>query len=140
VEICHIGISRQAFSSMAHAQPILEAKVNEVPLSIQNIEDALLAFAIPGMYGSVRIRLKLLPTAAHEVMLAVEHRTVTRLDVTKSEQHIIASNERYNRVRQCLAEKAQEFRVVCPISEVIGHFQDGKMSSVEIVRENQRLV
>ena|ERR1700733_92130 len=121
-------------------QPIIEPKVNEVPISMDNIEQALLHFAIPGMYGSVRIKLKLLPTAAHEVMLAVEHRTVTRLDVAKSEQHVIASNERYNRVRQCLAEKAHEFHVLCPIREVIGNFQDGKMSSVEIVRGDERLV
>jgi hypothetical protein len=120
--------------------PIVEPKINEVLLSMQNIEDALLAFAIPGMYGSVRIKLKLRPTAADEVMLAIEHRAVTRLDVAKSEQHIIASNERYNRVRQCLAEKASEFRVICPIREVIGNFQDGKMSSVEIVRGDERLV
>ena len=83
------------------ARPIVEPKINEVPISMDNIEQALLVFAIPGMYGSVRIKLRLLPTAATEVMLGVEHRTVTRLDVAKSEQHVIASNERYNRVRQC---------------------------------------
>jgi hypothetical protein len=121
------------------ARPIVEPKINEVPISMDNIEQALLVFAIPGMYGSVRIKLRLLPTAATEVMLGVEHRTVTRLDVAKSEQHVIASNERYNRVRQCLAEKANEFRVICPIREVIGNFQDGKMSSVEIVRGDERL-
>ena len=107
---------------------------------MDNIEQALLMFAIPGMWGSVRIKVRLLPTAAQEIMLAIEHRTVTRLDVTKSEQHVIASNERYNRVRECLAEKAREFRVICPIREVIGHFQDGKMSSIEIVRADERLV
>jgi hypothetical protein len=132
VEIWHDG-------AVAVPQLIPERKINEVPISMDNIEQALLVFAIPGMWGSVRIRLKLLPTAAQEVMLAVEHRTVTRLDVTKSEQHVIASNERYNRVRQCLAEKQHEFRVLCPISEVVGNFQDGKMSSVEIVRTNERL-
>jgi hypothetical protein len=121
------------------AQPIVEPKINEVLISMENIEQALLHFAIPGMYGSVRIKLKLLPTASHEVMLSVEHRTVTNLQVAKSEQHVIASNERYNRVRQCLAEKANEFRVICPIREVIGNFQDGKMSSVEIVRGDERL-
>jgi hypothetical protein len=130
--MCHI-------EPMFVARPIVEPKINEVPISMDNIEQALLVFAIPGMYGSVRIKLRLLPTAATEVMLGVEHRTVTRLDVAKSEQHVIASNERYNRVRQCLAEKANEFRVICPIREVIGNFQDGKMSSVEIVRGDERL-
>jgi hypothetical protein len=130
--MCHISL-------VATPQLYAERKINEVPISIENIEQALLVFAIPGMWGSVRIRLKLLPTAGQEVMLGIEHRTVTRLDVAKSEQHIIASNERYNRVRECLAEKAHEFRVICPIVEIVGHFQDGKMSSLETGRTNERL-
>src|ERR1700731_2446301 len=105
---------------MALSNFIPERQINEVPISMDNIEQALLHFAIPGMWGSVRIRLKLLPTAAQEMVLGIEHRAVTRLDVSKSEQHVIASNERYNRVRQCLAEKASEFRVICPIKEIVG--------------------
>src|ERR1700676_3060524 len=66
---------------MFYPQPIVERQINEVPISMDNIEQALLHFAIPGMYGSVRIRLKLLPTAAQEMVLGIEHRTVTKLDV-----------------------------------------------------------
>ena len=133
MEICHI-------SRVASPQLFADRKFNEVPLSIENIERALLVFAIPGMWGSVRIRLKLLPTAGHEVMLGIEHRTVTRLDVAKSEQHIIASNDRYNRVRQCLAEKAAEFRVICPVTDLIAHFQDGKLSTLDLGKATEMLV
>jgi len=132
VEICHIR-------RVASPQLFADRKVNEVPISIENIERALLVFAIPGMWGSVRIRLKLLPTAGNEVMLGIEHRTVTRLDVVKSEQHVIASNERYNRVRECLAEKAEQFKVLCLVTDLVAHFQDGKLSTLELGKVTERL-
>jgi hypothetical protein len=113
---------------------------NEVPIALDSIEQALLQFAYPGNYGSVRIRLKVLKTAAEEILLTTEHRTVTRLDVATSEQKIIASNERFNRVRASIAEKARELRLTCPVSEIIAHFQDGRMASLELVKNGERLV
>jgi len=117
-----------------------EGLASDVPISTMNIEQALLSFAVPGIWGSVRIKIRPLRTAASEVMLLIEHRTVSRIDVAKAEQHVIASSERYNRVRSVLAEKADQFKLLCPVREIIGNFQDGKLSSLEIVNENQKLV
>ena len=113
---------------------------NEVPLSLESIEQALLQFAYPGNYGSVRIQIRLLATAAREIMLDTEHRTVTRLDHAKSEQKINETNERFQRVRAAIAEKTREFCLSCPVCEIVGHFQDGKMASLELVKSGERLV
>jgi hypothetical protein len=115
--------------------------INQVPIALDSIEQALLQFAIPGTYGSVRIQLQVLKTAAEEILLTTEHRTVTRLDVAKSDpQKILATNERFNRVRMSIAEQARELRLSCPISEIIAHFQDGRMASLELVKSAERLV
>jgi hypothetical protein len=113
---------------------------NEVPLPLDSIEQALLQFAIPGTWGSVRIQFQVLKVAAESINLICEHRAVTRLDVAKSEQKINQSNERFQRVRASIAEKAREFRLSCPVSEIVGHFQDGKMDRLELVKSGERLV
>jgi hypothetical protein len=110
----------------------LNPQANEAAIPLDHIEQALLAFAIPGHYGSVRIHLKLLPTAVQAVMLDVEQHRITGRDVSKTEGLITATNERYNRVRSLLSEQAHEFRVICPVIEVVGQFQDGKMEKFEI--------
>jgi len=113
---------------------------NQVPIALDSIEQALLQFASPGIYGSVRIQLEVLARAAAEIRLITEHRTVTRLDVAKSEQKINESNERFQRVRASIAEKARELRLSCPVSEIIGTFQDGKMASLEFVTTKERTI
>jgi len=113
---------------------------NQVPIALDSIEQALLQFAYPGNYGSVRIQLTILPTAAREIMLDTEHRTVTRLDHATTQQKINETNERFQRVRAAIAEQIREFRLSCPVSEIIANFQDGKIATLELVKSGERLV
>jgi|SRR5579862_874187 len=119
---------------MADAETIFATAENEFPINMGNIEQALLSFAIPGMYGTVGIKIRLMPTAADEVQLEILRTRITGRDSTKEEQHVIASNERYNLVRQKLAMHAREFTVKSEIREVVGTFHDGKLQTLQIVK------
>ena len=118
----------------------MESLTNEAPLPLAEIEQALLSRAVPKSYSRVVIWLRLLPTAAHEVRLKIEYHDTTRPDVTKDENPIIPSNERYSRVRMALAEKLRDFRVICPVVRLEANFQDGKLSSLNIVKAEEKSV
>jgi len=111
----------------------VDTLTNELPLPIEKIEEALITFARPGMYGSVRIRLRLLPTAVFEIQQFTEYREITRPDVAKDEGPIKPSNERVNKVRNALQAKRHKFRLLAPVTELVGNFHDGSLSSLEVV-------
>ncbi len=118
----------------------MEIFTNSFELPLKEIEQALLSRAIPKVYAQVVIYLRLLPTAAQEVQLQIEYRDTTRPSVTKDEVPIIPSNERYNQVRAVLSERARDLRVFCPVSKIIGTFQDGKLSAFDIVKVEEKFV
>jgi hypothetical protein len=111
---------------------------NTVQLPLEAIERVLEKHALPGFFGYVKIGVRLLPTAAHEVKLDVEHHSITRTDVQKEEVHIIATNERTNSVRQAIREKGAEFKVSCSVREIRGDFRDGFMTSLTVATSEEQ--
>jgi|GEM_PF-5912609 len=118
----------------------MELVVNSVELPLAEIELALLSRATPRTFSTVVIFVRLQPAAAHEVRLKVQWHDFTRPDNSNDDVPIIPSNERYNLVRMALAQKAQELRLFCPVAQIVGHFQDGKLVKFELVKVEDRFV
>jgi hypothetical protein len=111
---------------------------NTVQLPLEAIERALAVHALPGFFGYVKIGVRLLPTAAHEVLLDVEHHTITRTNAVKEEVHVVASNDRFNSVRQTIQEKGTSFKVSCSVREIVGEFHDGFLKSLKVMSSEER--
>lgn len=112
---------------------------NTVQLPLDAIERILEKHALPGFFGYVKIGVRLLPTAAQEVMLDVEHHSITRTDIAKEEVHIVASNERTNSVRQTIRERGTEFKVSCSVRQLRGEFRDGFLKSLTVMSSEEQL-
>ena len=102
-------------------------------IPLQELENHLRTFAVPGKHGSIRIRVLVHPEAAHEVGLDVQRRTITDVPVASERVSVIASNDRYYRVRDEVRSHAQDFRLSCPIAEVVCHFHDGFLKKWEVI-------
>jgi hypothetical protein len=116
----------------------MELGTNEIALPLAEIEQALLSRAIPKSYSKVVIYLRLQPTAAQEVRLKIEYHDTSRPDLTTDDVPIIPSNERYSRVRAMLSEKSGKLKLFCPIAKLVGNFQDGKLTSLELVSVEEK--
>lgn len=106
---------------------------NQIALPLQRIEEELLQCARPGWYGELCLEIQILESAAFEVNLKIERRTITNKDVTKDQTGLIPSNERFNKVRQRLSEVQEKFRLACPIYQMRALFKDGNLVSIEFL-------
>src|SRR5271167_1083309 len=70
-----------AFCTVFAQDEPVEALTNSVAIPLEELENHLRSFAVPGKHGSVRIRVLVRPEAAHEVSLDVQRRTVTDVAV-----------------------------------------------------------
>lgn len=104
---------------------------SQVDLPLDRIDEALVQCAIPGFWGELCVDVKVLPTAAFEVELHIERRTVTESATTKSDVAIVPSNERVNKVRQGFSQFARKFRLECPVSRLTARFRDGHLTSID---------
>lgn len=104
---------------------------NELDLPLERIEEALIQCAIPGFYGEVRFEIKVLQTAALEVELLQERKTLTQKDTARDDGPIVPSNDRTQRVRARLPEIQSHMRIVCPVSTIRALFKDGNLVTLE---------
>lgn len=107
---------------------------NTVQLPLERIEDALRVLALPGEYGRVIVSLRLEPSAVHEVHLEAEYRRTTQKDVVRDKSHIVASNDRFSRVRQKLSSNCSDLRLLLPVSQLIADFRDGYLETLSVVK------
>lgn len=106
---------------------------NQVEIPIIGIEDALIQCAVPGFWGQLIIGVRLLRSAALEIELQKETKTVAQSDsVAREAQPIAPSNDRVQKVRNRMAEVKEKLRVFCPVTSIRGAFKDGHLVSLEI--------
>jgi hypothetical protein len=113
---------------------------NVVAIPLDRLEEMLLSFARPKVYGQIVVAIELQEEVRHALRLRAEYRQTTVPDVTKDESHVVASNERYNLVRHCLAEKAGILRVVCPVSKIVASYRDGKLTTFEVITTDEAAI
>ncbi len=116
----------------------VEAVNNSVLIPLDQLEDALRSFAVPGKYGSVRIQVLVRPTAAQEIDWDVERRTITDAKVSKETVAVVPSNDRAYRVRDEVRAHAEDFKLVCPVAEVTCEFRDGFLQQWKMVKRETR--
>ena len=105
---------------------------NEVEIPVDQIETALIQCAIPGFWGELMVEVYLEKTAAFEVKLRSERKTVTHPDTTRDQGMIVPSNERVQKVRAKLPELAEKFKLLCPVSSIRATFRDGHIMTFEV--------
>lgn len=111
---------------------------NQFEIPITGIEDALVQCAVPGFWGQLIIGVRLLPTAALEVELHKETKTITQTEaVTRDTERIVPSNDRVNKVRSRMREVQERLRVFCPVTSIKGAFKDGNLVSLEITEREE---
>lgn len=107
-----------------------------VEIPIAGIEDAFIQCAVPGFYGQLIVEVSLLKTAAFEVELHQEKRTITQTadsDTTR----IVPSNERVQKVRSRMSEVQEKLHLFCPVTSIKGAFKDGHLVSLEITEREE---
>jgi hypothetical protein len=111
---------------------------NVVEIPIAGIEDALVQCAVPGFWGQLIVEVRLLRTAALEVELHQEKRTITQTaDTERDTTRIVPSNERVQKVRSRMGEVQEKLRLFCPVTTIKGAFKDGQLVSLEITEREE---
>jgi hypothetical protein len=108
---------------------------NQVEISTEKIEEKFCQEARPGFTGSVLARIRILPTAAHEVEFTFETKRVLQLAKNDEPETPHVTNARVASVRRALAENAKLFRLGTALLGVEGHFVDGelrKLNAIEV--------
>lgn len=113
---------------------------NEVEIPLESIETALVQCAVPGFTGTLTVEVRLQPTAALEVELHTERKTVIPSDKVQRERAdtpVIPSNDRVNKVRSRMAEVQSRLKVICTVTSIRAVFKDGHLVSLEIFEREQ---
>lgn len=113
------------------------ANFNEVEIPLENIETALVQCAVPGFTGTLTVELHLQPSAALEVELHAERKTVTPTERERDTSPVVPSTERVNKVRSRMLELRSRLKVHCPVTSVRAVFKDGHLVSLEIFEREQ---
>lgn len=116
---------------------VVSSNSNEVEIPIGGVEDALVQCAVPGFWGHLTIEVRLQKTAALEVELHQEKRTITQTDTDRDTICVVPSNERVTKVRSRMGEVQEKLRLHCPVTSIRGMFKDGHLVSLEITEREQ---
>jgi|SRR5271166_5194279 len=100
---------------------------NQVEIPTDKIAEKLCQEARPGFTGSVIARIRVLPTAAHEVEFTFETKRTLQLSKNEEPETPHVTNARVASVRRALAENANLFRMGTPLAGVEAHFVDGEL-------------
>lgn len=101
---------------------------NKTEIPTQRIEDALREGAIPGFWGTIRIGVRLNPTAALEVDLLQEKTSITDGAKQREISNVIPTmNDRISRVKIKIAELRERLNLYCPVTQIEAIFQDGQL-------------
>lgn len=101
---------------------------NKIAIPTERIEDLLREGAVPGFWGTVRIKVRLNPSAALEIDLITERTTYTDGGKQRETTNVIpAGNDRWDRVRMKIAELRDKLTLVCPVTKIEAAYQDGKI-------------
>jgi DNA replicative helicase MCM subunit Mcm2 (Cdc46/Mcm family) len=108
---------------------------NMVELDTTAIEEAFVRAAVPEFTGSVKVHIRLLPTAAHEVEFISEKHTNKLVEVPgtvreKLTPHV--TNSRVVTVRYEVAELKKKLRLSVSVIGVTGHFMNGELKKIEL--------
>ena len=118
---------------------------NQVEIPIESVERILTARAVPDFTGTVEIRVRVLPTAGHEVEFeAVATRSIAPANRTEEREQPIVTNERVAKVRRTLAENASAFVIGTKLIAIEASFLKGdlrgfKITEREIPRRNEEM-
>ncbi|MGH9501649.1 MAG: hypothetical protein ACRD20_02230 [Terriglobales bacterium] len=110
---------------------------NAVEISTDEIREAFEKAAVPEFTGQVKVHIRLLPTAAHEVAFTVERSQTRQVDSPGVVRETImphVTNDRVNTVRM----KLRELKLILysPVVCVSGNFAQGVLKSF-VVQEVQ---
>lgn len=94
-----------------------------------NISRALLASAVPGFSGQVRIEFSIQPEAVNDISLIVIRNEVNRSTSGNTREHVPAKgdSERDRLVNTLVDFLKARLRLKTSLVAVVGHFQDGRL-------------
>jgi hypothetical protein len=106
---------------------------NQVDIDTEKIAEKFCQEARPGFTGSIIARIKVMPTAAHEVEFTFETKRTLQLSKPEAPEVPHVTNARVASVRRALAENAALFRLGMPLTGVEAHFVDGELRKLHAI-------
>ena len=115
----------------------MHAVANQVEIPLDKLEEFLTSRATPDFTGTVRVTVRVLPTAGLEVEFTAETRISHQVDRSRDKGTPLVTNVRVARVRELIREHANEFVLGTKVSEVHASFVAGEIRSFNIVQVEQ---
>lgn len=115
----------------------MHAASNQVEIPLDRLDEFLVARAVPDFTGTVRVSVRVLPTAAHEVEFTAETRAVHHVDTSRDRGTPLVTNARVTKVRNLIREHAHRFTIGTKMIAIEASFVAGEIRSFHIVEEEK---